>query len=98
MAEYQTTYWRQIPSMVTAREGRRNAFKVELPQRFQAAIDELAMRAGLIGTDEYLEEWRRDSWQPRDGSPAEVAQAVAKELEQEFTPTRIGEILREVSL
>lgn len=97
MAEYQITYWRQIPSLVTAREGRRNTFKVELPQRFQAAIDELAMRAGLIGTDEYLEEWRRDGWQTRDGSPEDVAKAVAKELEQEFSPTRIGEILREIS-
>ncbi|MEZ4707089.1 MAG: virulence factor [Caldilineaceae bacterium] len=98
MAEYQITYWRQIPSMVTAREGRRNTFKVELPQRFQAAIDELAMRAGLIGTDEYLEEWRREPWQPRDGTPEEVAQGVAKELVQEFTPTKIGEILREALL
>ena len=96
MAEYQITYWRQIPAMVTAREGRRNTFKVELPPRFQAAIDELAMRAGLIGTDEYLEEWRRDGWQPRAGAPEEVATAVAKELEQEFTPTKIGEILREL--
>lgn len=95
MAEYQVTYWRDIPSMITAREGRRNKAKVELPQRFQIAIDEAAMRANLIGTDAYLEEWRREPWQERDGSPQEVADAVAKEIEEEFSPARIREILNQ---
>ncbi len=45
MAEYQITYWRDLPSMVTAREGRRNTAKVELSQRFQDAIDRAARRA-----------------------------------------------------
>lgn len=79
--------------MVTAREGRRNKSKVELPQRFQVAIDEAAMRANLIGTDAYLEEWRKDAWQPRDGTPEEVAEAVAAEIEESYSPARIREIL-----
>ena len=94
MAEYQITYWQEIPSLVTAREGRRNRHSVELPQRFQAAIDEAAMRAGMIGTDEYLEQWRRSAWQPQEGTPQEVAAAVAAEIEQEFPPTRLREILQ----
>ena len=93
MAEFQVTYWRDIPSMVTAREGRRNKAKVELSQRFQVAIDEAAMRANLIGTDAYLEEWRREPWQNRDGSPDEVVKIVAQEIEEEFSPARIREIL-----
>lgn len=79
--------------MVTAREGRRNKAKIELPQRFQVAIDEAAMRANLIGTDAYLEEWRRDPWQDRDGTPQEVVAAVAAEVEAEFTTAKIREIL-----
>lgn len=98
MAEYQVTYWREIPSMVTAREGRRNRAKIELAQRFQVAIDETAMRANLIGTDEYLAEWRRSEWVERDGSPDEIVQAVAAELEAEFTPTRIRQILNETAV
>ncbi|MDX6544646.1 MAG: Virulence factor, partial [Gaiellales bacterium] len=39
MAEYRITYWREIPSMVTAREGDATA-KSGLPARFQEAIDE----------------------------------------------------------
>ena len=50
MTEYQITYWREFPSMVVAREGRRNRHKVQLPARFQVAIDEAAMRAGATGT------------------------------------------------
>ena len=97
MAEYQITYWRDIPSMVTAREGRRNKAKVELAQRFQVAIDEAAMRADLIGTDAYLEEWRREPWQSRDGTPEEVVAAVAEEVDTEFTPAKIREILNQIS-
>jgi hypothetical protein len=95
MTEYQITYWQEIPSLVTAREGRRNRTSVELSQRFQIAIDEAAMRAGMTGTDAYLEQWRRTEWQPREGNPEEVAAAVAAELEREYTPERIRAILRQ---
>ena len=96
MAEYQITYWKNIPSMVTARAGRRERAKAELSERFQQAIDEAAMRAGLIGTDAYLEQWRRGEWQEREGSAEEVAAAVAAELEAEYTPERLARMLREV--
>src|SRR5262249_35820558 len=93
MAEYQITYWRDIPSMVTAREGRRNTAKVELPARFQEAIDEAAMRLKLSGTDAYLEQWHRAAWAERDGSPEEVARTVAGELEAEYSPERLRAML-----
>lgn len=94
MAEYQITYWREIPAMVTAREGRRNTAKVELPERFQTAIDTAAMRSGLVGTDAYLDQWRRTPWQERDGEPAQVARLVAAEIQNEYPPERIREIVR----
>ena len=79
MAEYRIIYWRDIPSMVTAREGATTS-KAVLPDRFQQAIDEAAMRLGLAESDAYLEQWRQGEWQARDGSPDEVAEAVASEL------------------
>ena len=94
MAEYQITYWKEIPSMVSAREGRRERAKAELSERFQVAIDEAAMRAGLIGSDAYLEQWRRGEWQTREGSVEEVAAAVAAELEAEYTPERLAKMAR----
>ncbi len=92
MAEYQITYWREIPSMVAAREGRERT-RQELPPRFLAAIDEAAMRLNLTGTDAYLEEWRKGEWLTRDGTPQEVARAVAAQLDAEFDAARIRSIL-----
>lgn len=96
MAEYQITYWRNFPAMVTAREGRRNTAKAELPQRFQDAIDRAAMLLGMTGTDAYLEQWRKDAWQAHEGTPAEVAQAMAQALEVEYSSDRLREMLREL--
>jgi len=58
MPQLITIYWRDIPSQVIAKHGRKSA-KVRLSARFQEAIDKAAMRAGRQGSDEYLEDWRR---------------------------------------
>ena len=65
MTEFQITYWRDIPSMVVAREGPGNRHKIQLSARFQVAIDEAAMRAGATGTDEYLDGWLRRTGRSR---------------------------------
>ena len=59
MAQLQIVYWRDIPASVQVRAGRRAKATRELPARFSEAIDMAAMRAGLAGTDDYLNEWRR---------------------------------------
>ncbi len=92
MAEYQITYWRDLPSLVVAREGDVQA-KAQLDPRFQEAIDEAAMRLGATDSDAYLEGWRQSEWEARDGSPEEVVEAVASELEMEFDITRVQALL-----
>jgi phytoene/squalene synthetase len=57
------------------------------------AIDEAAMRLGATDSEAYLEGWRQSEWEERDGSPEQVAQAVADELEKEFAESRIQEML-----
>jgi hypothetical protein len=71
--ELTVIWWRDIPAQVTAKERRARA-AVALDQRFQEAIDAAAMRAGLIGSDAYLEEWRRETRTCGDDLDAEVAQ------------------------
>ena len=73
MPELTVIWWRDIPAQVTAREGKQRA-AVELPARFQEAIDAAAMRAGLIGTDTYLEAWRRVARPCGEDLDAEVEQ------------------------
>jgi len=78
-AELTVIRWRDIPAQVVAREGRTSA-KVQLPDRFQEAIDLAASRAGLIGSDEYLAEWRRETRPCGEDLQAEV-DAEAERLE-----------------
>ena len=61
------TYWRDLPSLVVARDGD-DVTKAPLAQRFQEAIDEAAMRLGAVDSDAYLDGWRRSDWTPDDGT------------------------------
>lgn len=93
MAEYQITFWNEIPTMIAARSDRRTVVKVELAPRFIAAADEAAMRLGLVGTDAYLDEWRRSPWVEREGTPEEVAESLRQEVEADYSPERIRSLL-----
>ena len=77
------TYWRELPSLVVARDGDRVA-KTPLADRFQGAIDEAAMRLGEIGSDDYLAGWRRGDWTAADGEPGDVVAQVVAELEEQW--------------
>ncbi len=92
MSEYQITYWRDIPSMVTARDGDDTA-RAQLAQRFQEAIDEAAMRVGAADADAYMEGWRKGDWLAADGTPTEVADRVTIELEAELSEDRLTALL-----
>ncbi|MGH3065818.1 MAG: virulence factor [Gaiellaceae bacterium] len=76
MPELIVIWWRDIPAQVTAKKGRTSA-RAQLPERFQEAIDAAAMRAGLIGTDAYLAEWRREPRECGEDLDAEVAEEAA---------------------
>ena len=71
--------WRDIPAQVVASNGSESA-RVQLSQRFQNAIDAAAMKAGLVDSDAYLEEWRRKSRPCGDDLEAEIA-AEAERIE-----------------
>lgn len=90
MAKLITVYWRDIPSQVIARRGRETA-KVQLPMRFQEAIDRAAMRAGKGSSDKYLEDWRRVS-KSCDGALEDAARSEAERLESAFD----GELLEKM--
>ena len=92
MAEYQVTSWRDLPSLVVARDGE-HVTKSPLAPRFQEAIDEAAMRLGETGSDDYLAGWTRGAWTPRDGDSHEVVDAVVAGLEEAWPAGRLTEYL-----
>lgn len=83
MAEVQITYWRDIPSMVAARDGD-EVVKVPLAQRFQEAIDEAAMRLGDTDADAYLSGWIRSDWEEVGADPATAAAECSAALEERW--------------
>ena len=80
-------YWRDIPAQVMAGQGR-GAARIMLDERFQEAIDRAATRAGLIGSDEYMAEWRKVTVEAPD------PQVVADQLDAAHPDTLLEELIR----
>ena len=85
MATFQVLYWQTVPSVVKAIDDDGTELKRQLPDWFQQEIDNRAMTQGLAGSDAYLEQWHWSDPEERDGSAADVLDAVARELEAEQT-------------
>jgi hypothetical protein len=93
MAEVTIVYWRDIPAQVIVGKGRRGA-KVQLPERFEQAIDRAAMKTGADGTDDYLAEWRKAQVSTElSGSDMEIAQSQANALDAEYDTDRIKALI-----
>jgi hypothetical protein len=92
VAEYQVTFWRDLPSLVVVRDGD-DVTKGLLSPRFQEAIDEAAMRLDATSSDDYLSGWTRSEWTPASGSITEVCDHVVADLEQQWPAERMAEYL-----
>lgn len=81
-------YWRDIPAQVSAQSGRNRQAGL-LDERFEKDIDRAAMVAGLVGSDEYLAQWRRTSRSCGDDLQAEAAAEVER-ITTEYTRERVN--------
>lgn len=88
MPDVTVVYWRDIPAQVIVGKGRRGA-KVQLPERFEQAIDRAAMKSGAADTDAYLADWRKASPYSVEGEPQDVAKSEADRLDTEFDQDRL---------
>jgi hypothetical protein len=75
--------WKDIPSVIEASDAD-GTVKLQLSERFQVLIDSVAMRLGLSGTDDYLDQWELGDEEERPGGAREVAEALVQELEGRF--------------
>ena len=92
MPELITIYWRDIPSQVMAKAGRKTA-KVLLPDRFQQGIDRAAMRAGKGSSDAYMEDWKRVRT-PCGGDLQVAADAAAKVIDEQFNDEQLERLVK----
>jgi hypothetical protein len=96
-AQLVTIWWRDIPTQVNAQQGR-TRFQAVLPRRFQRAVDEAAMAAGLTQASDYVAEWRRTS-EPHDGPTTAdalqaAADAAAARFDAEYPKERLAALSR----
>jgi hypothetical protein len=92
MANLVITYWRDIPSAVSVKIGRKEEKRM-LDNRFMEAIDMAAMRDGATATDDYLADWRRgEPLAVSDDLAAEADKAKAR-LEADYPHDRIKKLI-----
>jgi len=80
--------WRDIPAQVNVGAGDQKVQRI-LPRRFQRAIDNAAMVAGMSSASQYIGEWRRTSRRADGDDPQGAALRVAAELEAVFPRERL---------
>jgi hypothetical protein len=84
MANLIITYWRDIPSTVSVKVGRKEEKRM-LADRFQEAIDMAAMRGGASDTDSYLADWRRAEPVPVGDDLASEVEKAKADIESRYT-------------
>lgn len=93
MAELTVIWWRDIPVQVLAQGSGRERARVALGDRFQEAVDLAATRVGLIGSDDYMGQYRRERRPCGDDLEAE-ARAEADRLEARYDDAALMQLVR----
>ena len=90
--------WRDIPSQVIVKQGRKRA-RALLSSRFQQAVDRAAMRARKRSEDAYMSEWVRDrsNVESVDGMQPDLqslADGIARDLECSYSDERLLALIK----
>ncbi len=81
MARYQILYWEHIPLGVKATDVD-GTVRENLPPRFQIAVENASSQAGHSSAAAYTSMFKWGKEQERDGTAADVAAVIAKELDE----------------
>lgn len=79
MARYQILYWKDIPAQIKVTEPGKRPISRQLPDRYQQRIDAEAMKLGLHGTDDYLDQWH---WSEPQEAATNAEETVAQLMRQ----------------
>jgi hypothetical protein len=88
VTRYQVLYWKNVPAQVKVFPESGRPLARQMPDRFQAEIDRIAMEQGLAGTDDYLNEWHWTAKLEIPGNPAEVLDTLILKLEADWDNRR----------
>jgi hypothetical protein len=92
VAQLKVVYWRDIPGRIVIRDGRRST-RLRLSARFMKAIERAAYRLKKKQQDALFEPWH-DVAQPRDGDIQQQAQALVRQIEEQYTEEVLETLIR----
>jgi len=95
VATYQVLSWHGIPIGVKASD-EEGQVRESLPERFQVAIDAVAMSTELTASKDYMDGYQWADSADRSGSAQEVARVVVEELVAELPQPRLKEVRHEL--
>ncbi len=91
--KYQIIYWRDIPSQIKGKVGRKRVGR-PLSDRFMQSIDAAAMKSGDTDTDDYLAQWKSSEWAEIVGDTDEFLDALAAKIEAEYSGKRLSDLVK----
>ena len=92
MAQLKVIYWRDIPSRVVIREGRRST-RLNLSARFMHAIERAAYRLKKKQADAMFEPWH-DVAQTVDGDIHVQARSLVQQFEEQYPQEVLETLIR----
>lgn len=96
-AKLTIVYWRDIPTQVIAQKGR-TRHSIPLTDRFLKAVDAAAMMAGETASDNYMTHWRKANRECSEDSMEAEAQALAEQLEAQFSKEDLRMLIKNQGL
>ena len=75
--------WQDIPTVIEARDSN-SIEKVELSKRFSELVDLIAMKKGLVGTDEYLKNWKKKRLPSTNKTAKQVVVEISEYFEDKY--------------
>lgn len=86
--------WREIPTQVMIKKGRKTIKKALLTNRFMEAVDKAAMRSGAVNSDAYLNDWQDEVIRISSGDPEHLLTEKVRELEANFPSIILQELIK----
>ncbi len=75
--------WQDIPTVIEARDAN-GTEKVELSKRFSELIDLIAMKKGIVGTDDYLRDWKKKKLSSTNKTAKNVVLEMSEYFEDKY--------------
>ena len=81
-------FWQDIPTVIEARDTT-GVEKAELSKRFSELVDLIAMKKGLVGTDDYLQNWKKKKFPSTEKTAKKIILELSKHFESKYEDIKL---------